>query len=168
VSWRAPIVQSLVLLIPFDCRRCAKEATMTPRPTIDATRVLVVLSALGLVALGSALSFAPEAVAAKPSIVRDMCAGTSGGGEGLECNSADDLLVRPLYSDGTCGDWVCCPPNGDGTYNCNAGSSPSGTQLNHTGVLTGPRATTLSLGSAVRPGPVQRAPRTTRRTRGPN
>jgi hypothetical protein len=141
----------------------------TQRPTIDAARIFVILSALGLVALGSALSFAPEADAARPHIIRDACSGTSGGGEGLECNSANDLLIRTQNPDGTCGAWVCCPPNGDGTYDCNRGSSPGGSQLSTTlGDVTAPRATTLSPGSSVDPGSAQRAPRATRRTRRAN
>jgi hypothetical protein len=92
-------------------------------------RALVLGSALGLTAFTAALYLGTPADAAKPRLVRDMCAGTSGGDPGLECNSSEDLLVRPLYSDGTCGDWICCPPNGDGTYNCERGSSPGPSQL---------------------------------------
>ncbi|HYD74390.1 MAG TPA: hypothetical protein VEF55_14740 [Candidatus Binatia bacterium] len=134
--------------------------------TIDTTRALVVLSAMGLVAIGSALSFAPEADAARPHIIRDACTGTSGGGEGLECNSADDLLIRTQNPDGSCGAWVCCPPNGDGTYDCNRGSSPGGSQLSGAlGNIAGARATAVSPGVAVDPSSTQRAPTTTRRAR---
>jgi len=94
-----------------------------------ALRALLIGSALCIGAAAATLSMATPASAARPALVRDMCAETSGGNPGLECNSSEDLLVRPKYSDGTCGDWICCPPNGDGSYNCNAGSSPGPSQL---------------------------------------
>lgn len=99
------------------------------RSHAGALRAFFIGSAFAVGAIGATVSLSSTAQAARPALVRDMCAGTSGGGEGMECNGSEDLLVRPKYSDGTCGEWICCPPNGDGTYNCNAGSSPSGAQL---------------------------------------
>lgn len=116
--------------------------TTHTRSNARAMNALVIGSAFVFGALAAAVTIPSPASAARPSIVRDMCAGTSGGGGNMECNSADDLLVRPLYSDGTCGEWICCPPNGDGTYDCTRGSSPSGTRLSRTlREITGPRAT---------------------------
>jgi hypothetical protein len=92
-------------------------------------RALALGSALGLTALTAALYLGAPADAARPHIAIDMCSQTSGNPQGLECNSAEDLLVRPKYADGTCGDWICCPPNGDGSYNCERGSSPGPSKL---------------------------------------
>ena len=59
-------------------------------------------------------------------IIQDMCNQTSGDGQGHTCPGPNDLLLRPRYSDGTCGDWICCSPNPDGrTYDCEHGSSPA-------------------------------------------
>jgi hypothetical protein len=65
--------------------------------------------------------------AARPKLVRDQCQneGMSGGGEGLSCPTEDHLLVRAKWGVfGTC-EWRCCPPNGDGTYDCTKGTAPT-------------------------------------------
>ncbi|MBI1188592.1 MAG: hypothetical protein GC206_14880 [Alphaproteobacteria bacterium] len=112
------------------------------RSNPGAMRALCIGSAFALGAVGATVSLSSTAQAARPALVRDMCAETSGGGEGFECNSSEDLLVRPKYSDGTCGEWICCPPNGDGSYNCNAGSSPSRSEISsRVRDLVAPRAT---------------------------
>jgi hypothetical protein len=58
------------------------------------------------------------------------------------------LLIRPKYPDGTCGDWMCCPPNPDGkTYDCAHATNPTSSVIS--GVLKnllGPRATVLEPG----------------------
>ena len=74
-------------------------------------------AALGLVGMLSVYGWTP-ADAAKPSIIRDNCKGMSGGDGGLQCPSSDYLLVRNKDIWGNCGAWICCPPNGDGTYDC--------------------------------------------------
>jgi hypothetical protein len=80
-------------------------------------------------------------------IIRDMCNQTSGDGQGHSCPGPNDLLIRPKYSDGTCGDWMCCPPNGDGTYNCSNATNPTRSAISGAlrGLL-GPRATVLEPG----------------------
>jgi hypothetical protein len=109
-------------------------------------RTLFVVSAFCVGALIAALSPLPTADAAKPNIVVDGCNQTSGGGEGHECNSSNDLLLRSQNPDGTCGDWICCPPNGDGTYNCDQGSSAglSAALRNRLRRLRASQATTLA------------------------
>ena len=86
-------------------------------------------------------------VSAEALIIRDMCNQTSGDGQGHGCPPGDYLLVRPKYSNGTCGDWMCCPANGDGSYNCEKAVNPTSSvisgQLKN---LLGPRATVLSPG----------------------
>lgn len=63
---------------------------------------------------------------AKPAVIRDQCNQTSGDGQGHDCAGANDLLIRPQYSDGSCGDWICCPPNPDGqTYDCTKATNPT-------------------------------------------
>jgi hypothetical protein len=114
-------------------------------------RALVLGSALGLAALTAALYLGTPADAARPHVAWDMCSQTSGNPQGLECNSAEDALIRPKYADGTCGDWVCCPPNGDGSYNCDRGSSPGGSQIsNRVKNLLGPRFTVAAQGQTPR------------------
>jgi len=69
-------------------------------------------------------------------IIRDMCNQTSGDGQGHSCPGPNDLLIRPKYDDGTCGDWMCCPPNPDGqTYDCSHATNP--TRSGITGILKG-------------------------------
>ena len=86
-------------------------------------------------------------VEAKPKIIRDMCSQQSGGGLGQSCPTDDHVLVRPKYSDGTCGDWMCCPPNGDGTYDCTKATPPTRTAISSDlKNLLGPRATVLEPG----------------------
>ncbi|MDO9119847.1 MAG: hypothetical protein Q7U39_17965 [Nitrospira sp.] len=98
--------------------------------------VLGVISLLGIV----------SPVAALP-IIRDQCNQTSGDGQGHSCPGANDLLIRPKYSDGTCGDWMCCPPNGDGTYNCASPTNPTNSAISGAlKNLLGPRATVLEPG----------------------
>jgi len=67
--------------------------------------------------------------AAKPAYIRDQCNQTSGDGMGHDCAGEDDLLIRPKYPDGTCGDWMCCPPNGDGSYDCTKATNPTLTAI---------------------------------------
>ena len=82
-------------------------------------------------------------------IIRDQCNQTSGDGQGHSCPGPDDLLIRPKYPDGTCGDWMCCPPNPDGkTYDCAHATNPTRSVIS--GVLKnllGPRATVLDPGT---------------------
>ncbi|BCA53209.1 hypothetical protein W02_03490 [Nitrospira sp. KM1] len=86
-------------------------------------------------------------IEAKPKIIRDMCNQQSGGGLGQSCPTDDHLLVRPKYSDGTCGDWMCCPPNGDGTYDCTKATPPTRSAISSDlKNLLGPRATVLDPG----------------------
>lgn len=84
------------------------------------------------------------AVPADALIIRDQCNQTSGDGQGNSCPPGDYLLIRPQYPSGVCGDWMCCPANGDGSYNCDKAVNParstiSGALKN----LLGPRATVL-------------------------
>jgi hypothetical protein len=59
-------------------------------------------------------------------IIMDQCNQTSGDGQGHSCPGANDLLIRFKYADGTCGDWICCPPNPDGkTYDCAHATNPT-------------------------------------------
>lgn len=81
-------------------------------------------------------------------IIRDQCNSTSGDGQGHSCPGPNDLLIRPKYPDGTCGDWMCCPPNPDGqTYDCAHATNPTRSVIS--GALKnflGPRATVLEPG----------------------
>ena len=73
---------------------------------------------MGLVAIAASARGEP--------IIRDMCNQTSGDGQGHTCPGPNDLLVRPKYADGTCGDWMCCPQNPDGkTYDCSHPTNPA-------------------------------------------
>ncbi len=100
--------------------------------------------------IGLATLFIIEAVTPAQAlpVIRDQCNQTSGDGQGHSCPGANDLLIRPKYPDGTCGDWMCCPPNPDGqTYDCAHATNPtrsviSGALKN----LLGPRATVLEPG----------------------
>jgi hypothetical protein len=78
-------------------------------------------------------------------VIRDQCNQTSGDGQGHSCPGPDDLLIRPKYADGTCGDWMCCPPNPDGkTYDCAHATNPTRSAVG--GVLRnllGPRASAV-------------------------
>jgi hypothetical protein len=80
--------------------------------------VLLGIGLLGIVPCAYAL----------PNLVQDMCGQTSGGAPpGMDCPGPNYLLVRPLYSDGSCGSWMCCPPNPDGkTYDCSHAVNPTG------------------------------------------
>jgi hypothetical protein len=66
-------------------------------------------------------------VSAEALKIQDMCGGTVSDGAGMSCPSGDYFLVRPLWADGTCGDWVCCPANNDaqGSYNYEQGVPPT-------------------------------------------
>ncbi|MES1201632.1 MAG: hypothetical protein ABUS57_09320 [Pseudomonadota bacterium] len=101
--------------------------TAHKRLNAGATRSLLIGFCFCVGAAGATISILapPPAEAARPEFIKDMCSETSGDSGGLECNSSTDMLVRPKYTDGTCGDWVCCPARGDGTYDCEHGSSPS-------------------------------------------
>lgn len=99
-----------------------------------------------LVAVIGLLTFSAPAEALP--IIRDMCNQTSGDGQGHSCPGTNDLLVRPKYSDGTCGNWMCCPPNGDGTYDCMKGTNPTNSTVSGSlKNLLGPRATVLDQGT---------------------
>jgi len=68
------------------------------------------------------------AMPAEALYVKDMCGGTPSEGASMSCPPGDYLLIRPLYSDGTCGDWACCPKNAGGPstgYNCELGVPPT-------------------------------------------
>ncbi|MGC3974858.1 MAG: hypothetical protein QM771_10805 [Nitrospira sp.] len=81
-------------------------------------------------------------------IIRDQCNQTSGDGQGHSCPGPNDLLIRPRYPDGTCGDWMRCSPNADGkTYDCAHATNPTSSVIS--GALKnflGPRATVLEPG----------------------
>jgi hypothetical protein len=100
--------------------------------------------------IGLAAFFTMEAAtpAHAVPIIRDQCNQTSGDGQGHSCPGPNDLLIRPKYPDGTCGDWMCCPPNPDGkTYDCAHATNPTSSVIS--GVLKnflGPRATVLEPG----------------------
>ena len=102
-----------------------------------------------VLAMMTFLSLMGITVSAEALIIRDMCNQTSGDGQGHNCPAGDYLLVRPKYSDGTCGDWMCCPANNDGSgsYNCDKATNPTSSAIS--GVLKnllGPRATVLDPG----------------------
>jgi hypothetical protein len=95
-------------------------------------------------------------------VIRDQCNQTSGDGQGHSCPGANDLLIRPRYENGTCGDWMCCPPNPDGkTYDCAHATNPTSSVVS--GVLKnllGPRATVINPGTGPGTGRQQRFPGT--------
>jgi hypothetical protein len=103
-------------------------------------RRIVAAVIIGLAAVGVSFS----SVDAKPKIIRDQCNQTSGDGMGHNCPGPDDMLIRPKYEDGTCGDWMCCPPNGDGTYDCANATNPTRALKNRFKNLRAPQANTLS------------------------
>ena len=140
---------------------------MTRQTRLDdpVVRAIIVAIALCVGALGATITVSSTADAARPRQVRDLCTETSGGGEGMECNSADDLLVRTKNADGTCGAWICCPPNGDGSYNCDQGSSAGGSQLStRVGGIVGQRATTFVTPTQTQPSGTTGAPAQTSTT----
>ena len=103
--------------------------------------------ALGLVAVIGLLGGTGQADAL---IIRDQCNQTSGDGQGHNCPPGDYLLIRPKYPDGTCGDWMCCPANNDGSgsYNCNKSTNPSSSTISGAlKNLLGPNATVLDPGT---------------------
>ena len=76
-------------------------------------------------------------------VIRDMCNQTSGDGQGHTCAGPDDLLLRPKYEDGTCGDWMCCSPNPTGgTYDCSHPTNPTSAAL---GILEGLRVNAIDV-----------------------
>jgi len=82
-------------------------------------------------------------------IIRDMCNQTSGDGQGHTCPGSDDLLLRPKYEDGTCGDWMCCAPNADGrTYDCSNPKNPTRAAI---GVLKGLRIQSIDVDTDLGP-----------------
>lgn len=106
------------------------------------TNLIRLIAVIGLLTLS-----AP----AEALIIRDQCNQTSGDGQGHSCPPGDYLLIRPKYSDGTCGDWMCCPPNGNGSYDCTKGTNPTNSAVSdRLKNLLGPRATVLDQGT--RPG----------------
>ena len=108
----------------------------------NTTRIRWILSLAILSTIAAATS-----VQAVP-IIRDQCNSTSGDGQGHSCPGSNDLLIRPKYPDGTCGDWMCCPPNPDGrTYDCAHATNPTSSAIS--GALKnflGPRAAVLEPG----------------------
>lgn len=114
---------------------------------MNATRAFGMGCIIGLTILQAAVTTMP--VHALP-IIRDQCNSTSGDGQGHSCPGANDLLIRPKYPDGTCGDWMCCPPNPDGqTYDCAHATNPSRSLISGAlKNLLGPRATVLDPGRA--------------------
>ena len=99
------------------------------------TRLLLAAVAAGLTGIAASADAAP--------IIRDMCNQTSGDGQGHTCPGPDDLLLRPKYEDGTCGDWMCCAPNSDGrTYDCSNPTNPTSAAI---GVLSGLRIKSIDV-----------------------
>jgi hypothetical protein len=116
--------------------------------TIADMRMLLLGASIGLVASLCFYLLTP-AKAAKPRVIYDQCNQTSGDGMGHECSSEDHLLIRLKYSDGSCGDWICCPPNPDGqTYNCASPENPTlvGSVKDRFSSVLGPRASTFDPG----------------------
>src|SRR5215217_9078820 len=72
---------------------------------------------------------------AEALLIRDQCNQTSGDGQGHNCPAGDYLLIRWKDALALCGDWVCCPANGDGTYDCTKGTTPTSSAIS--GVLKG-------------------------------
>ncbi len=104
------------------------------------TNLIRLVAVIGLLTLSAPAEALP--------IIRDMCNQTSGDGQGHSCPGTNDLLIRPKYSDGTCGDWMCCPPNGDGTYDCTKGTNPTNSGVSgKLKNLLGPRAAVLDQGT---------------------
>jgi len=107
----------------------------------------------------SAVSLLVPALPADALYVKDMCGGTPSDSAGKSCPPGDYLLIRPLYTDGTCGDWACCPKNAGGPetgYNCEQGVPPSNGAVS--GVLKkflGSRV--LSQNLTMNPGPTRPA-----------
>lgn len=86
-------------------------------------------------------------IPAEALIIRDQCNQTSGDGQGHSCPPGDYLLIRPKYPSGVCGDWMCCPANGDGSYNCDKAVNPTSSAISGAlKNLLGPRATVLDPG----------------------
>ena len=99
------------------------------------TKLLLAAVVAGLTGIAASADAAP--------IIRDMCNQTSGDGQGHTCAGPDDLLLRPKYEDGTCGDWMCCAPNSDGrTYDCSNPTNPTSAAI---GVLRGLRIKSIDV-----------------------
>ena len=84
------------------------------------TNLIRLIAVLGLLALS-----AP----AEALIIRDQCNQTSGDGQGHSCPPGDYLLIRPKYSDGTCGDWMCCPQMATGRTTAQRGRTQQTARL---------------------------------------
>jgi hypothetical protein len=99
--------------------------------------------------------------------IHDMCNGTFDDGQGNSCPPGDYLLVRPKYTDGTCGDWMCCPKNVGGPesgYNCNQAVPPTrgagirgltGTVLSGGTLTVNPKTGTTTLKQPLAPGSIK-------------
>jgi hypothetical protein len=87
------------------------------------------------------------AAEAKVKIIRDSCTQTSGDGMGHDCADPDAALVRPLNADGTCGEWICCPPMDNGNYDCANSTSPTRSFKNRFKNFRAPKADTVSPGT---------------------
>lgn len=93
------------------------------------------------------------AVSAEALKIQDMCGAPPSEAGQYSCPPGDYFLVRPLFADGSCGDWVCCPANNDaqGSYNCEQGVPPTRSAISGPlKKLLGPRVTIPSL--TLRPG----------------
>lgn len=111
--------------------------------------MLRIIAALivGLAILQLSLSSA----AAKVKIIRDQCTQTSGDGMGNDCADPDAALVRTQNADGTCGEWMCCPPMDNGNYDCANATSPKRAFKNRFKDLRAPRSDTVSPGETPPP-----------------
>jgi hypothetical protein len=84
---------------------------------------------------------------AEALIIRDYCNNTSGDGQGNSCPPGDYVLLRSKTALGFCGDWICCPANGDGTYNCEKATNPTKSAISKAlKDFLGPRTSVLDPG----------------------
>jgi hypothetical protein len=133
--------------LPRLCICCDQSQAVSgrlPRPLFlaKARKGRCMRTKLLLVAVVAALTGLAASADAAPNI-RDMCNQTSGDGQGHTCPGPDDLLLRPKYEDGTCGDWMCCAPNSDGrTYDCSNPTNPTRAAI---GVLRGLRIKSIDV-----------------------
>ncbi len=101
-------------------------------------------------------------VSAEALIKQDMCGGPPSEIAQYSCPPDDDyVLLRPLFADGTCGDWVCCPKNPGGPstgYNCEKGVPPKRAAVSGTvKKFLGPRVLPgLTMSPGTKPPVVQR------------
>lgn len=88
-------------------------------------------------------------VSAEALIRFDQCGGPPSEMAQYSCPPGDYYLLRPRFTDGTCGDWVCCPKNVGGPesgYNCEQGVPPTRSAVSGTlKKFLGPRVTIQGL-----------------------